>query len=157
MMGRGTWTVLAAVALACGPSGKEMKAAKTAQYSCPAPEVFAAVKAAVEAKAPPLGETDEAKGVVTSQFRWHGKNGETKTEGSSRILRDDVQFRVIAMIKQEGDGFSVTVEPKVIGQMAGNIQGRPLTREDGDWPPFADGKVDAVVFEVYQRLKKCAK
>ena len=37
----------------------------------------------------------------------------------------------------------------------GSPRGKELSRKDGDWPKWADAKVDKVMVALYERLERC--
>ncbi|HEU5060407.1 MAG TPA: hypothetical protein VFU21_27940 [Kofleriaceae bacterium] len=46
--------------------------------------------------------------------------------------------------------------PKVFSQSPDTPRGRELSRDDANWPGWADGKADKVHLAIHQKLSGCA-
>jgi hypothetical protein len=148
---------LAALALvACGPSSAEIKQARTATYTCEFEKVFQAAVDVVKEETPPLGIADPQRGLVASDFRWHSASGMKKEAGSAVLDEGDVGFLVEVAIGEVEGGFRIRSLPRVFSQAPDTPRGREMSREDANWPGWADGKADAVQLEIHEKLSACA-
>ncbi len=147
---------LTTLVLACGPSSSEIKAAKTARYTCDFDPVFNAVIEVVKEETPPLGETDPERGVVMSQFRWHSSSGMRKEAGAAELDQGDVGFVLVVALVKDDAGFGIRTFPKVFSQAPDTPRGREMSRDDANWPGWADGKADKVQLAIHQKLSSCA-
>jgi hypothetical protein len=147
---------LAAALAACGPSSGEIKQAKTARYTCPGEQVFQAAVDAVKEETPPVGAADPGSGVVTSDFRWHSSSGMRKEAGAAQLDQGDVGFVVEVYIGKDQVGYHIRTRPRVFSQSPDTPRGREMTREDANWPGWAEGKADRVQIMIHEKLSGCA-
>ena len=149
--------VMASGLAGCGPSSTEIKEARQARYTCEYGEVFKAVAETVKEETPPLGTANPEDGVVASEFRWHTSSGMRKEAGAAVVGQGDVGFLVeIAIQEAKGGGFTLSPLPRVFEQSPDSPRGRELTHDDGNWPDWADGKVDKIMVTVRGKLSRCA-
>lgn len=146
---------LAGLGAACGPSAKEVERARAAHYSCDYEAVFKAVFKEVEAQQPPIRMADPDRAVVVSDFRWHDEHGQRKKRGAAVVGEGDVAFSVAVAIERREAGWFVRAVPHVLAQEPDSPHGMELTPDHGDWPQWADGKVDALLVGVRERLGSC--
>jgi hypothetical protein len=146
----------AATLAACGPSSAEIKQARTARYTCEFDQVFKAMIEVVKEETPPLGETDPERGVVMSDFRWHSSSGMRKEAGATQVEQGDVGFVLVVAAVKDDAGFGIRTFPKVFSQSPDTPRGRELSRDDANWPGWADGKADKVQLAIHQKLSGCA-
>lgn len=150
-------TLFALTALiACGPSSSEIKAAKTARYTCEYERIFQTAVEVVKEETPPLGETIPEKGYVASDFRWHSSSGMRKESGATQVGTGDVGFLVEVAIRKDGAGFFIQAIPRVFSQSPDTPRGRQMNHDDANWPPWADGKADKVQIAIHEKLSGCA-
>jgi hypothetical protein len=141
---------------ACGPSSSEIKQAKTARYTCEYDQIFQTAVEVIEQETPPLGATDEGRGIAASEFRWHSESGMRKEKGATRVNPGDVGFVVEVAIGKDDAGFHVRTLPRIFSQSPDSPQGREMSREDANWPGWADAKADAVQVQIHEKLSSCA-
>lgn len=146
-----------AVALAaCGPSSSEMKEVKAARYTCEYDQIFQAVVEVVSEETPPIGETDQERGLVSSDFRWHSTSGMRKEKGATQLSQGDVGFVLHVAIGKDDAGFHFRTQPRIFSQSPDSPRGREMIREDANWPGWADAKADSVQFKIHEKLSSCA-
>jgi hypothetical protein len=154
---RGRLLLVAAVALAaCGPSSGEIKRAKTAVYTCEPDQIVRAARDVIGEETPPVGVVDPEHGLVASDFRWHSASGMRKKSGAAVREEGDLGFIVeVAIGKVEG-GYRILVRPHIYSQSPDSPRGREMSREDANWPGWADGKADTVQLQIHDKLSACA-
>lgn len=146
----------AAVALAaCGPSSAEIKQARTATYTCDVDQIVQAAVAVVKEETPPLGDVDREIGKVTSAFRWHTASGMKKAAGSAVLDEGDLGFQLEVEVASADPGYRLRVIPRVFSQSPDTPRGREMSREDANWPGWADGKAETVQLEIHNKLSAC--
>jgi hypothetical protein len=146
----------AALLLACGPSSAEIKRARTAHYSCEYEQVFKAAFDEVQAQQPPIERADPERGFIMTDFRWHDTNGLRKKRGAAVIGEGDVGLAISISIEKRTPGWFLTGEPYVFTHVVGSPRGQEIGRDHGDWPAWADTKVDKLLIGINQRLAGCA-
>ena len=151
-----TLFALTAFLMACGPSSSEIKAAKTARYTCEYERIFQTAVEVVKEETPPLGETIPEKGYVASDFRWHSSSGMRKESGATQVDAGDVGFLVEVAIRKDATGFFIQAIPRVFSQSPDTPRGREMSHDDANWPPWADGKADKVSLGIHEKLSGCA-
>ena len=128
-----------------------------ARYTCSYDEVFKAVVETVKEETPPLGTANPEEGIVASQFRWHSATGMRKEAGAAMVRQGDVGFLVeVAIQEAKAGGFVIGYLARVFEQSPDTPRGKELTRDDGNWPGWADTKVENVAVAVRGRLSRCA-
>lgn len=147
---------LAAALAACGPSSSEIKQAKTARYTCEFDQIFKTVIEVVKEETPPLGETDPERGVVMSDFRWHSSSGMRKESGATDVVQGDLGFVLVVALVKDDAGFGIRTFPRVFSQAPDTPRGREMSRDDANWPGWAEGKADKVQIGIHEKLSSCA-
>lgn len=156
-MTRSVMAVLAAALLcSCGPSSAEIKRARTAHYSCDYEQVFKAAFEEVQAQQPPIERADPERGVIVTDFRWHDANGLRKKRGAAIIGEGDVGLSIAISIEKRIPGWFITGEPYIFTHLVGSPRGQQIGRDHGNWPAWADSKVDKVLIGINKRLAGCA-
>lgn len=151
-----TIALTAVLLSACGPSSAEIKRARTAHYSCDYDQVFKAVFEETKAQQPPIARVDPERGLVTTGFRWHDANGLRKKRGAAVVGDGDVGFQLAVAVEKRTPGWFISGEPYIFTHVVGSHRGQEITRKDGDWPAWADTKVDKLLIGINQRLAACA-
>jgi hypothetical protein len=156
-MTRSAMAVLAAALLSsCGPSSAEIKSARTAHYSCDYEQVFKAAFEEAQAQQPPIARADPERGVIVTDFRWHDENGLRKKRGAAIIGEGDVGLAIALAIERRTPGWFISGEPFIFTHLVGSPRGQEIGRDHGDWPAWADTKVDKLLIGIHQRLAACA-
>jgi hypothetical protein len=156
MFNRIVFGTIAALSLsACAASTSEINRARTARYTCDREAVIAAAAAVVEREYRALDVVDRGAGVVRAEWHWRTREGAKRP--MTRPRRDgDVGFTVEVSIEEHSGAFLVRPEPKVTDQTPGSLHGRRLTRQDANWPMWADARADTIAVRVREALADCA-
>jgi len=147
--------IAAALLTACGPSAKEVQHARHAVYTCPAKQVFQAMIDAMKDRHLLIARVDTSKAMIVSDYRWHSKDGVPKDKGAAVVGPGDLEFAIVAALKDDGGDYQVFAQPSVLSHVTGSPRGKQLDRTDADWPGWADSKIDVYMVDVYQPLKSC--
>lgn len=146
--------VVLAAGVACGPSAKDVKTARSATYSCSYEDVFKAVFEQMKTQGS-IAAANPEKQVIASEFRWHTANGVPHKRGAAVVGSGDLAFAVTVVI-DGSQNFRLVARPTVLAHVVGSPQGRELSPRDGDWPDWAESKVDVLLVDIHKRLGHCA-
>jgi hypothetical protein len=150
---------LAALALfACGPSSKEVAMAKTARYKGDKLELFAAVKAATEAKYT-LTKSDETTLGMQTEARWFSPEGLSQTpRGEGTEMQDlvdkSINIALVVTMLPDGDAWVVKVTPVMSRYNRGIPKPEPLKEGDASLPGWVESKVDTLALDIHKALAK---
>lgn len=140
---------------ACGPSSKEMGAAKTAHYKGDKIVLFNAAKAATEEKYK-IAKSDETALGFQTLGKWYGPDGLVTDQQEDMLKVPDRSLNVVLIVTLVPDGDLWVV--KVVPQMMRYFQGRPnpdhLTPNDPSVPGWANDRVESLQFDIYNALKQ---
>jgi hypothetical protein len=146
--------LLTILAVACGPSSKEVATAKSARYQGDKLQLFAATKAVVEGKYK-LQKSDETTLGMQTQPRWYTPEGLTTsaTAEDARDLPDkSMNVALVVTLLPDGDAWIVKVTPLMLRKNSG--MPKPDTVKEGDpsVPGWVDGKVDQLALDIHKAL-----
>jgi hypothetical protein len=144
------------VAVACGPSSKEVATAKTARYQGDKIAMFQAVKATVEAKYK-LAKSDETSLGMQTQPRWFSPEGlaASATSDDARDLPDkSMNVALVVTMLPDGDAWIVKVAPLMLRKNAGMPKPDPVKEGDPSVPGWVDSRVDQLALEIHNALAK---
>jgi hypothetical protein len=148
---------IAAVAVACGPSSKEVATAKTARYKGDKLELFSHVKAATEAKYK-IAKSDETSLGMQTEARWYSTEGlgvTPRSEGDMRDVPDkSINITLVVTMLPDGDAWLVKVTPVMSRYNTGIPKPEPLKEGDPSLPGWVAGKVDELALAIHQELAK---
>lgn len=147
--------VLALLAGACGPSGKEVAMAKQARYRGDKLALFGAVKQATENKYK-LQKSDETTLGLQTIARWYNPEGQAVSAnmGDVRDVPDQsLNISLIVELLPEGENYVVAIKPVMLRYHRGRPNPDMLDPQDPSIPGWARGKVDQLHFDIYEALK----
>lgn len=147
--------ITVAVLAACGgPSGRDVAMAKQARYSGDKLQLFADMKAGVEANYK-LDVSDETKLALRTIGRWYTPDGlvTTATLESGKLPDKSLNIALVAQLLPEQDKWIVHVEPVILRYNAGISKLEPMRREDPSLPGYVNGKSDELAFDINKKLK----
>ena len=148
--------ILALAVIACGPSSKELAGAKSAHYKGDKLVLFAAAKAATEAKYK-LQKSDETTLGMQTDGRWYTPEGLAAGErgGDMRDVPDkSLQIALVVTLQPDGDAWVVNIKPLMIRYHAGSPKPEPVAENDPSVPGWATGKVDQLALDIHDALKQ---
>ena len=148
--------LLALVAMACGPSSKEVATAKSARYQGDKLQLFAETKAAVEAKYT-LAKSDETTLGMQTQAKWFSPEGLTVSASidDDRDVPDkSILFVLVVTLLPEGDAWVVKVTPVMQRKNRGMPKPDQLKEGDPSLPGWVDSKVDQLSLDIHKALSK---
>jgi hypothetical protein len=148
--------ILALTIIACGPSSKELAGAKSAHYKGDKLVLFAAAKAATEAKYK-LQKSDETTLGMQTDGRWYTPEGLAAGErgGDMRDVPDkSLQIALVVTLQPDGDAWVVNIKPLMIRYHAGSPKPEPVAENDPSVPGWATGKVDQLALDIHDALKQ---
>ena len=144
------------VAVACGPSSKEVATAKTARYQGDKLAMFQTVKSVVEAKYK-LQKSDETSLGMQTQPRWFSPEGLAASANSddARDLPDkSMNVALVVTMLPDGDSWIVKISPLMLRKNAGMPKPDPVKEGDPSVPGWVDSRVDQLALEIHTALAK---
>ena len=157
---------LLASTAACGPTAREIRAAREAQYDAPREEVMRLAADAVGGSYPVASVDDEAGLIVTETSMYEpdgsrvGKATNERDRRAGMNVRSEagavtLGFRVIVV--GEAPPFQVIVEP-IAQEIRANYSGAyTYLPDDPAMPGWINGKVDNLQLDVHRRLARSIK
>jgi hypothetical protein len=148
--------LLAIIAVACGPSSKEVAGAKSARYQGDKLALFATVKGAVEAKYK-LQKSDETTLGMQTQPRWFSPEGLTTSASADddRDLPDkSIRIAMVVTMLPDGDNWIVKVTPIMQRKNKGMPKPDDLKEGDPSVPGWVDSRVDQLALDIHKSLEK---
>jgi len=151
---------IAAMALAagCAAGSQTVQTARTARYRGDRLVLFAAAKAAVEAKYK-LASSDETRLRIETTDRWYTPEGLGASERNND-MRDvpdrSVNLRLIVTLVPEGDAWTVAIDAPMLRYFAGRPNPDRLTLDDPSVPGWAIGRVDQLYAAIHDALQSYA-
>ncbi|HEY5944841.1 MAG TPA: hypothetical protein VIV40_05090 [Kofleriaceae bacterium] len=144
------------VAVACGPSSKEVATAKSARYQGDKLMLFATTKAAVESKYK-LAKSDETTLGMQTQPRWYSPEG-LATSASIDDERDipdkSINLALVVTLLPDGNAWIVKVMPVMQRKNAGMPKPDTLKEGDPSVPGWIESKVDQLALDIHNALAK---
>lgn len=144
----------------CGPSTKEIKMAKAAEYKAP-PKHLLDLALQVAQMDYKIGAIDIEGLKFSTEPQWYTPEGgriSAYTEGNGDFVNaggGDVQVWFVVRIRlTDKDHVVVEVTPRTFQLVAGSPQPRELTAEDPNVPGWVHGRVDSLAFAIYEQAKK---
>ena len=153
--------MIAALAVGCGASSAEIKAAKTANYTGDADEMFKIVvdTTAETYKIADAGKTDEGYALVTAP-QWYNPEGGRQSAGEGdyvSIGAGSIRLEMmVELIPTESRRYLVSVTPRTFQHVSGSPQPRELKPDDPNLPGWVSGRVDSLYVEIHKRLQNYA-
>lgn len=161
-------TAVVAALAACGPSGKDIAAAKLARYQGDKLQLFAAMKATVEGKYK-IDVSDETKLALRTTARWYTPEGLSSTwtpadaRGTTGAAGDPnrrgtmdraLNIALIAQLLPDNDKWIVHIEPLILRYNEGQPKLEPMRPDDPSLPGFVKGKSDELAYDIHAKLKQ---
>ena len=146
--------LLTILAVACGPSSKEVATAKSARYQGDKLALFQATKGVVEAKYK-LQKSDETTLGMQTLPRWYSPEGLATSAGidDERDMPDkSIRMALVVTLLPEGDAWFVKVTPVMQRKNAGMPKPDELKEGDPSLPGWVDSKVDQLALEIHKAL-----
>jgi len=147
----GLFTILA---VACGPSSKEVAGAKSAHYQGDKLQLFAATKAAVEGKYQ-LAKSDETTLGMQTQARWFSPEGLTTsaTVEDDRDLPDkSILYAVAVTLLPDGSSWVVKVTPLIKRKNKGMPKPDDVKENDASLPGWVESRTDELALNIHKAL-----
>jgi hypothetical protein len=139
---------------ACGPSSKEISAAKTARYKGEKVALFNAVKAATEEKYK-IAKSDETALGFQTVGKWYTPEGLVAERQDDMRMVPDRSLNIVLVVTLVPDGDLWVV--KVVPEMLRFFQGRPnpdkLGPTDPSVPGWANDRVESLQYDIYTAMK----
>jgi hypothetical protein len=148
--------LLTILAVACGPSSKEVATAKSTRYQGDKLQLFAETKAVVESKYK-LTKSDETTLGMQTEARWFSPEGlgQTPRGDDMRDIQDkSIKIALVVTLLPEGDNWIVKVTPEMARLNRGMPMLEPLKEGDASLPGWVEGKVDQLALEIHKALSK---
>lgn len=146
--------LLTILAVACGPSSKEVATAKSARYQGDKLQLFAATKAAVENKYT-LAKSDETTLGMQTQARWYSPEGLTTSSNAddARDLPDkSLRISLVVTLLPDGDAWVVKVTPVMLRKNKGMPKPDEVKEGDPSVPGWVDSRVDQLALDIHKAL-----
>ena len=148
--------LLTLLAVACGPSSKELGAAKSARYTGDKLEIFGAVKAVVESKYQ-LAKSDETTLGMQTMARWFSPEGlaASATAEDARDLPDKaILWGVVVTMLPDGSAWIVKVSPLIKRKNAGMPKPDDVKEDDPSLPGWVNSRTDQLALDIHKALAK---
>lgn len=147
--------VLTMFVAACGPSAKEMGAAKAAHYKGDKLQLFATARAAAETKYT-LQKVDETALGFQTQGKWYTPEGlVAERQDDMRMVPDrSLNIVLVVTLVPDGDTWVVKVEPVMLRYFQGRPNPDKLDAKDPSVPGWVNDRVEALQYEIYTALKQ---
>jgi hypothetical protein len=148
--------LLTILAVACGPSSKEVATAKTARYEGDKLQLFGEVKAVVEGKYQ-LSKSDETSLGMQTQPRWYSPEGLATSAGvdDPRDMPDkSIRMALVVTMLPDGNAWIVKVSPLMQRKNSGMPKPDDLKEDDPSVPGWATGRVDQLALDIHKALAK---
>jgi hypothetical protein len=148
--------LLTILAVACGPSSKEVATAKTAHYQGDKLMLFATVKAEVESKYK-ISTSDETTLGMQTQARWFSPEGLTTsaTAEDERDLPDkSIYFAVVVTLLPDGSSWVVRVKPLLKRKNKGMPKPDDIKEGDASLPGWVESRTDQLALDIHKALAK---
>ena len=157
--------LLAVSIVACGPSSRELSGAKTARYKGDKLVLFAAAKAATEAKDYKITKSDETTLGFQTAARWYTPEGlvvdreggsEQRKSGGYDSAYPDLSLNILLVVQllPDGEAWIVKVTPVMERFHAGRPNTDKVSENDPSAPGWATGKSDNLAMEIHEALKQ---
>ncbi|HEY4181482.1 MAG TPA: hypothetical protein VGM90_31765 [Kofleriaceae bacterium] len=140
---------------ACGPSNKEITGAKTARYTGDKATLFAAAKAATEAKYE-LAKVDEASLGFQTKPKWFTPEG-IIAPGNDEDIKDvpdkSIRLTLVVRLLPDGSNWIVQVDASMLRRIAGSPQPEPVKLGDPSVPGYAQNMTDQLQYDIWTAMK----
>lgn len=146
--------LLTILAVACGPSSKEVATAKSARYQGDKLTLFATTKATVESKYK-LVKSDETTLGMQTEARWFSPEGlaQTPRGDDMRDVQDkSINIALVVTLLPDGDAWIVKVTPIMARYNQGIPKPEPVKENDASLPGWVEGKVDQLALDIHKSL-----
>ena len=143
------WLVMLMVVLGCGPSSKQVKLAKTAQYTASVDTIYDVALATAQENYN-VTDADRAKARFITAPQLYSDKG-ARLVGASEDDRPEgaVRLQLRVEVTRAGDNqVKVTVKPRVV---ASGARARELA--DADLPAWAFERADELQLAIHDRAK----
>ncbi len=144
----------------CGPSAKEIKMAKAAQYQAP-PKHLLDLALQVTQSDYKIGAIDIDGLKFSTEPQWYSPEGgriSAYTEGNGDFVNaggGDVQVWFVVQVRLvENDRVFVEITPRTFQLIGGSPQPRELKPDDPNVPGWVHGRVDSLALAIYEQAKK---
>jgi hypothetical protein len=150
--------MVAAVAVACGPSNAEVKVAKTTQYATQ-PATLYSIAMQVAARDYKIGETDPDGGRFSTEPQFYNPEGGRQSPsagGYVGLSSGSILLSLIVEVLESERGHIVVITPKSFQVVAGSPKPRELAPDDPNLPGWVPGRVDSLAVAIYEAAKQHA-
>jgi hypothetical protein len=154
------WLVgLALLFVACGPSSQEVKTAKLARYSAPAPTLLD-IAVEVAARDYKIGQVDKDGGRFETEPQMYNPEGGRQSPGAGGYVqftdRSVLLSMLVEVLPAEQGGHVVTVTPRTFQMISGSPKPRELAPDDPNLPGWVQGRVETLQVAIYNAAKQHA-
>ena len=147
----------------CGPSSKEVRTAKLAEYNAQTNQILD-IATQVAQRNYKIADIDPQRGKIFTSAQWYSAEGGrrgTANEGNGDYLVNmsggDIELSLeITVLGAAGGRVIVAIEPRTRQLVAGSPQPRPLAPNDPNLPPWVTGRVDTLAVDIYNAAKQFA-
>lgn len=150
--------MVVAVVAACGPSGAEVKVAKTAQYTAQ-PATLYSIAMQVAERDYKIGETDPDGGRFATEPQIYSPEGGRQSAGAGGYVNmsaGSIMLSLIVEVLESERGHVVVITPKTFQFISGSPKPRELVPADPSLPGWVPGRVDTLAVAIYEAAKQHA-
>jgi hypothetical protein len=149
------WMMVVLIAVACGPSGKQVETAKAAKYQTEAATIYEIALETAKAKFQ-IAEEDAMQGAFITVGKWYSEDGQSESAGvGNAVLVKDKSMNVallVQVVKKDGM-VTVKVTPIVERFRMGQSNHDKVKPDDPSMPGWVTGKADGLAVEIYESAK----
>lgn len=146
-----------------GPSTKEVRTAKLAEYNAQTTQLLDIATQVVQQNYK-VADIDPEQAVLITASQWYSAEGMrrgTSNAGNGDYLVNmrggDIELSLeVRVIGAAGGRVVVTVQPRTRQLVSGSPQPRPLAPDDPNLPPWVTGRVDTLAVDIYNAAKQFA-
>jgi hypothetical protein len=148
--------VMVLAMIACGPSGAEIKTAKTTTYQMAGTDLLQVAEQAAQEEYK-IGDVNQPELVFITQPRFYGPEGDLQSPGAGGFVHTEnhtVRLAFIVKVTElAGGDCAVTVTPKTFQFISGSPKPRELEPDDPNLPGWVHGRADQLALEIYELAK----
>ena len=151
-------TVVLAALVACGPSSKQVAAARDARYATDPGRIFQIAQDTALANYHKIGQVDASKGAFITLGKWYSAEGQSESAGVGDVVQvQDGSLYVQLLVQVERvdeEAVAVKVTPIAERFRMGQAQHDQLAPDDPSLPGWVHGKAESLMLAIYEAAKQ---
>ncbi|MBA3464849.1 MAG: hypothetical protein H0T46_33255 [Deltaproteobacteria bacterium] len=156
-------SLLLLIVLGCGPSSREVRTAKLAEYNAQTAHILDIATQVVQ-RSYKVADIDPKQATIVTGAQWYNEDGGRRgiaNEGNGDYLVNmrggDIELSLeVRVLGAAGGRVIVTVQPRTRQLVSGSPQPRSLAPDDPNLPPWVKGRVDTLAVDIYNAARQFA-